>query len=110
MMIGMPLHVYQEQAIKRNVPLFIGIGAAQIDRNSIADMDIAKEQIQTLSAEYVESIKAVAYAIQKNGYRLRIPPWPGAIYFEDVSANSSMEIMENIIGTVLKQGELREHD
>jgi len=38
---------------------------------------------------------------------VRVPPWPGAIYFEDVSANTNMEIMEIIIGTALNQGSLK---
>ena len=100
----MPLKLYQEQAIKRNVPIFIGIGASQIDCNSITDISAAKEEIKQLSLEYVESIKKVAQVINKNGYKLRKPPWPGTVYFEDVSANSSMEIIETIVGTVLKKG------
>ena len=103
----MPLKLYQEQAIKRNLPIFIGIGASQIDRNSITDISAAKEEIKLLSSEYVESIKTVAQAIKKNGYKLRKPPWPGTIYFEDVSANSSMEIIEIIVNTVLSQGSLK---
>jgi len=103
----MPLKLYQEQAIMRNVPIFIGIGVSQIDFNSITNIDVAKEEIKQLSLEYVESIKEVAQVIKKNGYKLREPPWPGTVYFEDVSSNSSMEIIETIIGTVLKKGALK---
>jgi fumarate hydratase class II len=90
------------------VPIFIGIGASQIDRNSIADLALAKEEITTLSAEYVDSIKTAANTIADNGYDARVPPWPGAIYFEDVSANTNMEIMEIIIGAALSQGTLKD--
>ena len=103
----MPLKLYQEQAIMRNVPIFIGIGASQIDFNSITNIDLAKEEIKQLSLEYVESIKEVAQVIKKNGYKLRKPPWPGTVYFEDVSSNSSMEIIEIIVDTVLNQGLLK---
>ena len=103
----MPLKLYQEQAIMRNVPIFIGIGASQIDFNSITNIDVAKEEIKRLSLEYVESIKEVAQVIKKNGYKLRKPPWPGTVYFEDVSSNSSMEIIEIIVDTVLNQGLLK---
>ena len=103
----MPLKLYQEQAIKRNVPIFIGIGASQIDCNSITDISATKEEIKQLSLEYVESIKKVAQVIKKNGYKLRKPPWPGTVYFEDVSANSSMEIIEIIVNAVLNQGLLK---
>ena len=103
----MPLQLYQEQAIKRNIPIFIGIGASQIDCNSIIDISAAKEEIKQLSLEYVESIKQVAKVIKKNGYKLRKPPWPGTVYFEDVSANSNMEIIEIIVSTVLNKGSLK---
>ncbi len=72
----MPLKLYQEQAIKRNVPIFIGIGVSQIDCNSIADISATKEEIKQLSLEYIESIKKVAKVIHKNGYKLRKPHWP----------------------------------
>jgi|ETNmetMinimDraft_8_1059916.scaffolds.fasta_scaffold10315_2 hypothetical protein len=103
----MPLNLYQERAIDLNVPIFIGIGATQIDRNSIDDMDTTRDMIKTLSIEYVESIKTVAHTIQNNNYSLRVPPWPGTIYFEDVSANSSMEVIEIIVSSVLEQGSLK---
>jgi hypothetical protein len=103
----MPLKLYQDRAINLNVPIFIGIGATQIDRNSIDDMDTARNMIKTLSIEYVESIKTVAHTIKNNNYSLRVPPWPGTIYFEDVSANSSMEVIEIIVSTVLEQGSLK---
>ncbi len=101
-----PVSFYVEQAIKSNIPLFIGIGATQVDRNSIADLEIAKQDIGTITSEYVEAIKTVARTIENNGYDLREPPWPGTVYFEDISAESSFELIEIIIDTSLKQGAL----
>ncbi len=99
-----PVTFYVEQAIKRGIPLFLGIGATQIDRNSITDLEIANQDIKSISREYVEAIKTVASTIAKNGYDLRVPPWPGTIYFEDISAESSFELIESIVGTALKYG------
>ena len=101
-----PVSFYVEQAIKSNIPLFIGIGATQIDRNSIADLEIAKRDIAAITSEYTEAIKMVARSIANNGYDLRTPPWPGTIYFEDISAESSFELIEIILDTALKQGAL----
>ncbi len=101
-----PASFYVEQAIKRNIPLFMGIGATQIDRNSIADLEIAKQDLKTISSEYVEAIKRVARSIAKNGYNLRVPPWPGTVYFEDISAESNFDLIEIIVGTSLNQGAL----
>jgi len=101
-----PASFYVEQAIKSNIPLFMGIGATQIDRNSIADLAIAKQDIKAISNEYVEAIKTVARSIAGNGYDSRVPPWPGTVYFEDISAESSFDLIEIIVDTVLKQGAL----
>ena len=101
-----PVSFYVEQAIKSNIPLFIGIGATQVDRNSISDLEIAKQDIGTITSEYVEAIKTVARTIENNGYDLREPPWPGTVYFEDISAESSFELIEIIVDTTLKQGAL----
>jgi len=101
-----PVSFYVEQAIAYNIPLFIGIGATQIDRNSIADMEIAKQDITTISNEYLDAIKTVARSIAGNGYDLREPPWPGTVYFEDISAESSFDLIEIIVDTVLKHGAL----
>ncbi len=102
-----PTDFYVEQAIKSIIPLYLGIGATQVDRNSIADMDSAKEEIQRISNEFVAALKKVASSISDNGYDAKAsPPWPGAIYFEDISAESSFKLIEIIVDTALKQGEL----
>ena len=101
-----PVSFYVEQAIKSIIPLFIGIGATQVDRNSIADLDVAKQDIETMTSEYVEALKTVANSISSNGYELRELPWPGMVYFEDISAESNFELIEIIVDTVHKQGGL----
>ncbi len=101
-----PISFYEEQALNENVPLFLGIGATQIDRNSIADQSTAKNDTAVFSREYVETIKRVANKIAGAGYESREPPWPGNIYFEDISAESSFELIETIVGATLKYGGL----
>ncbi len=99
-----PVSYYVDKAIKENVPLFIGIGATLIDRNSVADWKLAKQNIEAMASEYVEAIKTVAKAIANNGYDLREPPWPGNIYFEDISGESSLDLIEIIVATALRHG------
>ena len=101
-----PVSFYVEQATRCNIPLFMGIGATLIDRNSIADLEIAKQDLRAMCSEYVEAIKTVARSIAGNGYDSRVPPWPGTVYFEDISAESSFDLIEIIVGTTLKQGAL----
>ena len=84
----------------------MGIGATLIDRNSIADLEIAKQDIETMTCEYVEAIKTVARSIAENGYDSRELPWPGTVYFEDISAEANFELIEIIVDTTLKQGAL----
>ena len=102
----MPVSYYVEKAIELNIPLFLGIGATQIDRNSIRDLETAKQDIEAISSEYVEAIKTVARTIANNGYDSRVPPWPGTVYFEDISAESNFDLIKIIVGTTLRQGAL----
>lgn len=97
---------YVANAIEHNVPLFMGIGASDIDRHSITDPDDARQQITSLADRHVQAIKTVATSIADGGYALRTPPWPGTVYFEDVSAESSFDLIEAIIGTTLTEGKL----
>ncbi len=101
-----PISFYVEQAIRCNIPLFMGIGANQVDRNSIADLKLVKQQIESTTIDYVEAIKTVAFSISKNGYESREPPWPGTIYFEDISAESDFGIIEVILDTTFENGKL----
>ena len=101
-----PPSFYVERAIEENVPLFMGIGATQLDRNSISDMDGARADLKVLGSEYVEAIRTVARTIAGNGYDSKVPPWPGTLYFEDVSAESSFELIEILVGSVLREGAL----
>lgn len=97
---------YVEKAIDNEIPLFMGIGASQIDRHGIVDMEVARQDIKDVASEHVNAIRTVARSIANNGYEAKVPPWPGTVYFEDVSAESSFDLIEVIVGTVLSEGAL----
>ncbi|MBS9717043.1 uroporphyrinogen decarboxylase family protein [Pseudohalocynthiibacter aestuariivivens] len=99
-----PVDYYRDKAIEWNVPLFAGVGSSQIDRNSVADMDAAKADLRSVTRCDVDAVKTVARTIRDNGYSITNPPWPGTIYFEDVSSESSMELIEVIVQTALNEG------
>ncbi len=101
-----PVSYYEDQAIQRNRPLFTGVGASQLDRNSITDMEAERQALRDVSRECVEAIKNVAQTISNTGYDERNPPWPGTVYFEDVSSESSFELMEIVVETALQNGAL----
>ncbi len=99
-----PLPFYTDQAIQRNVPLFTGIGVSQVDRNSIADLDMAKQDIAQMAADSVVAIKTVAQTIHKNGYSNPLQPWPGTVYFEDISSEAQFDLVEIIVREALNNG------
>ncbi len=99
-----PVSFYAEEAIKKNIPLFVGIGAGQIDRNSIKDFTATQAQVQSDAADYVEAIKSVAHSISDADYNDRNPPWPGTIYFEDVNSESDFRLIKIIVDAALRNG------
>lgn len=101
-----PMSFYEEQAIAHGIPLVAGIGASQIDRNSISGMAAKRLSIKAEAEEYVAAIKNVAAAISANGYDSRVPPWPGSVYFEDISSETNFELVEIIVKTALDGGNL----
>ncbi len=101
-----PMSFYEEQAIACNIPLVAGIGASQIDRNSISDLDAKRISIKAEAEEYVAAIKKVAAAISNNDYDNKKPPWPGTVYFEDISSETNIELVEIIVRTAREEGRL----
>jgi len=99
-----PTDYYRDKAIEYGVPLYSGVGSSQIDRNSIRDLDAEKEALRALTESQVQAIKDVACAITANGYKNRLPPWPGTVYFEDVSSETSFDLMEAIIEAAHEHG------
>jgi hypothetical protein len=97
---------YVAKAIEKRVPLYLGIGAVEIDRNSIGDLQRGKDETRVTSMEKVDAIKTVARATSSDARDSSERPWPGAIYFEDVSSESSFELVEIILESALQQGAL----
>lgn len=103
-----PVSFYEEQAIARNIPLTIGIGSPQIDRNSVGNLDIAKQEILETSREYVAAIKNVCEAIDLPDDNNVRQPWPSHVYFEDINAQSQFDMVEIIIQSVRDNGVLND--
>jgi len=105
-----PLSFYEEQAIKRGVPLTTGIGASQIDRNSIPDLDIAKQEIHETADQFVAAIKQVSENINLPEDNNVLEPWPSHVYFEDISNQSQFDMIEIIIQSVRDNGQFKGQD
>ncbi len=102
-----PLSIYIEQAIRREKPLYLGIGATRIDRNSIADREAAKSELEDLATNSAKAIKTVSESLADKGqYRSNLS-WPGDVYFEDVNAESDLDLVKTIIETIDKHGKMK---
>jgi hypothetical protein len=94
-----PVSFYVEQAILHDVPLYLGIGATRIDRNSIADHSTARQEIEEIVTEYTQAIKNVSESLARNGKPRSALAWPGDIFIEDTNAESDLELVKTIVKT-----------
>ena len=91
---------YEEQAIERNMPLTVGIGSPEIDRNSIEDLDATKAETAAKAASLVAAIKRVCETVDLPEDNHVGQSWPSHIYFEDVNGQSQFELVELILKEV----------
>ena len=95
---------YEEEAIKRNLPLTCGIGSPQIDRNSIEDLEATRVSIGEDARSFVESIKRVCETVDLPEDNHVGASWPSHVYFEDINGQSHFELVEIILDEVYKSG------
>ncbi|MEM7168581.1 MAG: hypothetical protein AAF530_00305 [Pseudomonadota bacterium] len=91
---------YEEQSLRRNLPLTAGIGSPQIDRNSIPDLEAAKVEITEAARSYVAAIRTVCETVDLPDDNWVQDPWPSHVYFEDVNGQSQFELVELILNEV----------
>lgn len=101
-----PTAFYADQSITRGIPLTTGVGSPRLDSNSIADVAIARQEIQEMADDFVTEIKRVCKEIGNPDDRMNNEPWPSHIYFEDVNARSHFGLIEIIMQTVRDNGAL----
>jgi hypothetical protein len=94
---------YKNQSLTRNIPLTTGIGSAEIDRNSIENLELTKTLLSATAASYVSAIREVCEGVQlpKNNYVNE--PWPSHLYFEDVNGETQFQLVELILKEVYRQ-------
>ena len=98
---------YQEEAIKRNLPLTCGIGSPEIDRNSIEDLETTRISIREDARSFVESIKRVCETVDLPEDNHVGAPWPSHVYFEDINGQSHFELVEIILDEVYQSGPIQ---
>ncbi len=95
---------YEEEAIRRNLPLTCGIGSPQIDRNSIENLEATRISIREDARSFVESIKRVCETINLPEDNHVGASWPSHVYFEDINGQSHFELVEIILNEVYQSG------
>ncbi|MFT4716342.1 MAG: hypothetical protein ACI861_001528 [Paracoccaceae bacterium] len=91
---------YEEQAIQRNMPLTVGVGSPEIDRNSIEDLDATKAEVKNSARANVAAIKRVCEIVDLPADNHTGQSWPSHIYFEDINSQSQFELVEIILNEV----------
>lgn len=100
----LPVSFYENLAIQRGKPLYLGIGATRIDRNTITDREAAKRELEAVATEYTQAIRTVSDAIARNGHARLDLAWPGDIYIEDINSESDLGLVKTIVETVATHG------
>ena len=91
---------YEEQAIARNLPLTVGIGSPEIDRNSIEDLDATKAETAKMARRHVAAIRRVCETVDLPADNHVGQSWPSHIYFEDINGQSQFDLVEIILNEV----------
>ncbi len=101
-----PVAFYVEQAIRHKKPLYLGIGATRIDRNSLGDPVTAAGELNELVAGHARAIAKVSESLARTGSPRSKLSWPGDIYLEDVNAESALGLLETVISAVRRNGKV----
>lgn len=91
---------YEEQAIQRNMPLTVGVGSPEIDRNSIEDLDAKRHETAEQTRAHVTAIKRVCETVDLPEDNHVCQSWPSHIYFEDINRESQFDLVEIILNEV----------
>ena len=97
---------YEQQAIERNLPLTVGIGSPEIDRNSIEDLEAAKAETREKARRHVAAVKRVCETVDLPADNHVGQSWPSHVYFEDVNGQSQFDLVEIILEEVYQSGRI----
>ncbi len=101
---------YQQQAIERKLPLTLGIGSPEIDRNSIEDLEAAKTEAREKARKAVAAIRSVCETVDLPADNHVGQSWPSHIYFEDVNGQSQFDLVEIILEEVYQSPRIERPD
>jgi hypothetical protein len=92
-----PIEHYVQAATDLKMPLYLGIGALQLDRNSVPDEDKAKHELHEIAQERAGLIRQVSRGLQNQGRPRTTLLWPGDLYIEDTNAETSIDLIRAVL-------------
>jgi hypothetical protein len=95
-----PLEAYYQAATNLGMPLYLGIGAVLLDRNSVANLEVAQNELYALTRERAGIIKQISDVLCARSRPRSSLPWPGDIYIEDINVETSIELIQAVIAGV----------
>ena len=103
-----PVERYVQAATELKMPLYLGIGAVQLDRNSVPDTDEAKRELHEIAKERAGLIRQISRALQNQGRPRTTLLWPGDLYIEDTNAETNIDLIRAVLAGA-EEGNLKSH-
>ena len=97
-----PIERYVDAAIELQMPLYLGVGAVRLDRNSISNMEEAKHELRNVAQERTNLIKKVSVSLAANGRPRNLLEWPGDLYIEDTNGETDFGLIREVLAGVVE--------
>ena len=88
-----PVAAYRDAAIQHSLPLYLGIGAVLLDRNSVPDPHGAWPELFEMARTRAAAIRDVRQAV---GLADDVS-WPGDLYVEDTNGETNLDLLAAVL-------------
>jgi hypothetical protein len=92
-----PLQDYVKAATELGMPLYLGIGAVRLDRNSVPDVTLAGAELHDVAKKRAAAIRQISDVLHDQGRPRSVLSWPGDIYIEDTNAETSVDLAQQVL-------------
>ncbi len=96
----MSIEHYVEAAIRLEMPLYLGIGAVRLDRNSLTDLKLSCSELHVSAHDAAQQILKVSQALEDSGKPRSAFSWPGDVYVEDTNAETHVDLLQAVLDGV----------
>ena len=98
-----PLATYVDKAMDSGMPLYLGIGASELDSNR-ASGPAASAEMCAKARDYAEAISRVSETLALAGRPRSALDWPGDIFIEDINAQTNLQLVKAVIEAMRERG------